>query len=132
MIAPARRLSAASILQVTGIAVQPATAHDLRNMAMHFYVKPSNPFLFTIILCAVARRARGQKVSLWSDYLPFFVAVASKGCALTPAPLIFVLLMPPNYSSCFSMILDEWGGGGRHDHLVYLQRRGRLRIANLT
>ncbi len=63
-----------SILQVSGIAVQPAIVHDLCNMAMQsFYVKPTNPFiLFTIILCAAARRARGQKVSLWSDYLPFF------------------------------------------------------------
>ena len=60
----------------------------------------------------------------------FFVAVASKRCALTPALSIFVSSMPPKYSSCFGMILDEWGGG--HDHIVYLQRRGRFRrVANL-
>jgi hypothetical protein len=37
MISPARRLPAASILQVSGIAVQPTIAHDLRNTAMQYF-----------------------------------------------------------------------------------------------
>jgi hypothetical protein len=41
--------------------------------------------LFTIILQAVAWRARGQKVSLISYYLCFFGATASEQRALTSA-----------------------------------------------
>jgi hypothetical protein len=55
MISPACWLPAASILQVSGIAVQPAMAHDLRNMVMQsFYVKPTYP-LFYLLLFNVQR-----------------------------------------------------------------------------
>ena len=55
IISPAHRLPAASILQVSGIPVQPAIAHDLCNMVIQsFYVKPTNP-LFYLLLFYVQR-----------------------------------------------------------------------------
>ena len=50
MISPARRLPEASILQVSGIAVQPVIVHDLCNIVMlSFYVKPTNHLFYSLL-----------------------------------------------------------------------------------
>ena len=106
MISPACRLPAASILQVSGIPVQPAIAHDLCNMVIQsFYVKPTNPLFYLLLFYVQRLGALVDKRWVFGVITcPFFVDVALKQCALTPAPLIFVSPMPPKYLSCFGMI----------------------------
>ncbi len=87
--------------------------------------------LFTIIQCAAAWRARGQKVSFWSDYLPFFRGRCIETMRTDPSSIDICFV---NASWVFIMFWHDfrWVGGGRHDHIIYLQRRGRLRhVANL-
>jgi hypothetical protein len=55
--------------------------------------------LFTIILQAVARRARGQKVSFISYYLCFFCATASEQHALTSAICRYFICQYPTSNS---------------------------------
>ena len=69
--------------------------------------------LLTIILCAAGRRARRQKVWFFSEYLWFLFGCYVKSTRTDPSyPPIYFSLMPPEASSCFSMISDE--GVERH------------------
>ena len=67
MISPARRLPAASILQVSGIAVQPTIAHDLRNTAMQYFFMWNQLILYFIYyysMCSGLARLRTKGESL--------------------------------------------------------------------
>ncbi len=64
--------------------------HDWSQSLQHgdvIFIDETNIFfiLLTIILQASDRHARELKVSFWSDYLLFFLAVASRQCTLTSA-----------------------------------------------
>ena len=66
--------------------------------------------LLTIILYAADRRARGQKVCFFSEYLCFLFGCCVESTRTDPSyPSIYFLPMPPKYSSCFGMISDERG-----------------------
>ena len=64
--------------------------------------------LLTIIPYAGDRRAWGQKVCFFSDYLCFLFGRCLESTRTDPSyPPIYFLPMPPEASSCFGMILDE-------------------------
>ena len=114
MISPARRLPAASILQVSAIAVRRVIDIDHRNTAMQFfYMKLTVSLFYWLLFYATDQRALGQKVCFFSEYLCFFLAVASNLLALTPAirQYIFPRCHLSESSSCFGMISDEGSGG---------------------
>jgi len=55
MIAPARRLPVASILQVSAIAIRRAIDIDHRNMAMQFFLHETNCFFLFIAYYSLGR-----------------------------------------------------------------------------
>jgi hypothetical protein len=62
MISPARRLPAASILQVSAIAVRRAIDLDLRNMAMQFfYVRLTVSLFYCLLFCMPLTGVHGDK-----------------------------------------------------------------------
>jgi hypothetical protein len=66
------------------IAVCCAIDLNLRNTAMQIFIDETNIFfiLLTIILQVLDRCTQELKVSYFSDYLLFFLAVALNQCAL--------------------------------------------------
>ena len=111
MISPAHRLPAAPIFKVSAIAIRRAIDLDLQNEEMQLLCETNEFFiLFTIILYAADRRARGQKVCFVSEYLCFLCGRCVESTRTDPSyPLIFFSPMPPMSSSCFGMISDEGG-----------------------
>ncbi len=88
--------------------------------------------LTIIILCAAAHRARGQKVSFWSDGSCFFCHRCIKTARTDPSysPIPF-LPRPPESSSCFGIISDELGVPPPWYHIERYDR-GRLRVVIFT
>ena len=87
MVPPSRRLPAAPIF--TGKCDRRTSRDRSRSLLSGdvIFINEINKFLtlLTIILCAAAGRARGQKVSFLSDSRDFFVASKLQRHALTPA-----------------------------------------------
>ena len=91
------------------------------------FLRETNCFLIllSIILYAADRRARGQKVCFFSEYLCFIFGRWVESTRTDPSyPLIHFLPMPPESSSCFGMISDE-GGGSAIVRLSLAARRAR-------
>ena len=83
--------------------------------------------LFTIILYAADRRARGQKVCFFSEYLCFLFGRCVNSMRTDPSyPPMYFLPMPPESSTCFGMILNE-GGGEHHGQVVVGGKEGVVR-----
>jgi len=73
MISPARRLPAASILQVSAIAVRRAIDIDHRNTAMQFFYMKRTVSFYFINYYSADRCALGQNVCFFSEYMCFFL-----------------------------------------------------------
>jgi hypothetical protein len=80
-----------------------------RNTAMHFLSETIFFYiLLTIIPYAADRRALGTKGMFFCKYLCFLFGHCVKSTRTDPSySPIYFLLMPPEASSCFGMILDE-------------------------
>ena len=82
--------------------------------------------LFTIILYAADRRAQGQKVCFFSEYLCFLFGRCVESTRTDPSyPTIYFLSMPPESSSCFGMVSDEGGGSAIVMIVVGARRHGK-------
>ena len=78
-----------------------------------FYIDKTNLFfiLLTIVLFASARRSRGQKVSFLCYFIVLLLFRWFDATRIDPSyPPILFFPRPPQYSSCFSLILDRGGG----------------------
>jgi len=112
MISLARRLPAASILQVSTIAVRRAIDIDHRNTAMQFFYMKRTVSFYFIDYYSADRRALGQKVCFFSEYLCFFLGRCIESTRTDPSyPPIYFSLVSPESSSCFGMISDEGSVG---------------------
>jgi len=107
MISPARRLPAASILQVSAIAVRRAIDIDHRNTAMQFFTWIELFFLFYWLL--FYRPLTGAP---WDKNTCAFFCRCIESTRTDPSyPPIYFSLVPPVSLTCFGMISDEGSGG---------------------
>ncbi len=112
MVPPSCWLSTAPILQVSNC----RTLRDQSRSSQHSditYIDKTycSVILFTIILQAVAWRARGQKVSLISYYSCFLGATASEQRTLTSAIWQYFICQYPTSTSHISAWFWTRGGG---------------------
>ena len=93
------------------------TSHDRDRSPQHddaIFLRETNFsfILLTIILCAADRRAWGQKVCFFSEYLCFLFVRCIESTRTDPSyPPIYFSPVPPKSSSHFGMISDEGSGG---------------------
>ena len=88
-----------------------------------FYIDKTNLFfiLLTIVLFASAHRSRGQKVSFLCYFIVLLLFRWFDATRIDPSyPPILFFPRPPQYSSCFSLILDR---GGRMRHVPVTDKR---------
>ncbi len=123
----ARRLPAASILQVSAIAVRRAIDIDHRNTAMQFFLmKRTASFYFIDYYYRPLTGAHWDKrYVFFSEYMCFFLAIASNQRALTRAIRRYI------FRRCRPVAIMFWhdfgrGEWGRHCHGCRWRRGGRV------